>query len=281
MTVVLIIGILLAIGIPTFLGARNRAHDAAAQSSLDAAIDTATLVSDFGTNYATATPINMSEAEPTLTFLPAGQASRGPDQVSIESSASDNLTMTVRSNSGTCFAAELSPQGNSTYTSGSCTAAIAFNTDSLGPINLAPQAAASMSSCWYDCRFPAENLNDGELDDPSYSHSSKMGHTATETNPWAGFDLPSNANIESVAIWNRVDCCASRATNVWVFVSDSPIPTDLNAAKASTAASFNIPGQVGNPSTIAVGRTGQHVRVFIEATTALNLREIQIFGTMP
>lgn len=281
MVVVLIIGILLAIGIPTFVGARNRAHDTAAQASLDTAIGTAAIVSELGADYALATPSAMEDAEPTMTFLPAGQSSAGPEEVSVDSSASGNLTMTVRSNSGTCFAAEVSPQATNTYTSGSCTAAIAFDVNAAGPINLAPQATASMSSCWFDCRFPAENLNDGELDDPDYSHSARMGHTQTETNPWAAFDLPANATIESVAIWNRTTCCASRATNVWVFVSDDPIPTDLNDAKAGTAAAFNIPGQVGNPSTVAVGQTGQYVRVFIEATTALNLREIQIFGTMP
>ena len=44
MVVVLVIGILLAVGIPTYLGARSRAQDRAAQSSLRVAQTTALVI---------------------------------------------------------------------------------------------------------------------------------------------------------------------------------------------------------------------------------------------
>ena len=74
MVVVLIIAILLAIAIPTFLGAQNRAKDRAAQSDLRNALTAAkTIATDqegyFRTTTAAAiTPADMLAAESSLTF---------------------------------------------------------------------------------------------------------------------------------------------------------------------------------------------------------------------
>jgi type IV pilus assembly protein PilA len=81
MVVVLIIGILIAIALPTFLGARERAQNRAAQSSLRntlAAAKTAyTDTSDFGG----VTTTGLTAIEPSLQFVTAD--STGPTQVSI------------------------------------------------------------------------------------------------------------------------------------------------------------------------------------------------------
>lgn len=120
MVVVLIIGILLAVGIPTFLGARNRAHDTAAQSNLDAAFDTATILSDFGTDYSLATPTALADAEPAFTYLPESQASTGPSEISIDATAPSRWTATVLSQSGTCFATTANQTGRTTYEVSTC-----------------------------------------------------------------------------------------------------------------------------------------------------------------
>ncbi len=130
MVVVLIIGILLAVGIPTFLGARNRADDTAARANLDAVFDTATIVSDFGTDYSKADQAALTEAEPAFTYLISAQASTGPEEISVDASAPGRWTATVMSHSGTCFATTVNPTGRTTYESSICSAAAA-NTSTL------------------------------------------------------------------------------------------------------------------------------------------------------
>ncbi len=78
MVVVLIIGILIAIALPTFLGARRRAQDRAAQSDLRNAIAAAKTAYTDVDNYATATTTGLAAIEPSLTFVAAGTASASP-----------------------------------------------------------------------------------------------------------------------------------------------------------------------------------------------------------
>ena len=70
MVVVLVIGILLAVGIPTYLGARARAHDRAAQSTLNVALTTALVMEmEHGTFWPGAVPTaELNALEPSLTF---------------------------------------------------------------------------------------------------------------------------------------------------------------------------------------------------------------------
>lgn len=91
MVVVLIIGILLSIGIPTFFGARNRPHDTAAQANLRIAVNTATaiILTDPDPSLSDADAAALSAAEPALTFLPNGSASTGSNEISVDASADD------------------------------------------------------------------------------------------------------------------------------------------------------------------------------------------------
>src|SRR5947207_10008023 len=91
MVVVLIIGILIAIALPTFLGARQRAQNRAAQSSLRNA--TAAAKTGFTDNDNYSSIINSTAAgllvmagiEPSLSFVNgATTASTGPRMVSYE-----------------------------------------------------------------------------------------------------------------------------------------------------------------------------------------------------
>jgi type IV pilus assembly protein PilA len=111
MVVVLIIGILIAIALPTFLGARQRAQNRAAQSGLRNALASAKTLYTDNDNYSTVTVTNMTAAEPSLTFAAAGTASTGPSNISIaENAAVDNgvpanqeFSAASLSDSGTCF----------------------------------------------------------------------------------------------------------------------------------------------------------------------------------
>ncbi len=114
MVVVLIIAILIAIAIPQFLGARARAQDRAAQSSLRNALTAAKTAYTDQSNYAQATDLLLPAIEPSLTYVAAGTASA--DQGSIPSFkvvsvavssqvAGDNQVWSaaVLSKSGTCY----------------------------------------------------------------------------------------------------------------------------------------------------------------------------------
>src|SRR5207245_9777266 len=87
MVVVLIIGILIAIALPTFLGARQRAEARAAQSSVrNALVAAKTSYTDVDSckNVSVAT---LQGIEPSLTYLAAGTASTVPTAVSITEAA--------------------------------------------------------------------------------------------------------------------------------------------------------------------------------------------------
>jgi type IV pilus assembly protein PilA len=115
MVVVLIIGILIAIALPTFLGARERAQNRAAQSSLrnaTAAAKTAFTDTDSYAGIAGAANVAVLTAvEPSLTFLYSGVGadSNGPKEVNYIVTANDGGDLNqvwaaaAKSDSGACF----------------------------------------------------------------------------------------------------------------------------------------------------------------------------------
>ncbi len=113
MVVVLIIGILIAIALPTFLGARNRANDRAAQSDLRNALAAAkTCFTDHDSyNWQVPSPGDCGAGqngllpgiEPSLTFTDNTAVTQPSDGVSVDSSASDTWGAARMSATGTCF----------------------------------------------------------------------------------------------------------------------------------------------------------------------------------
>ncbi len=104
MVVVLIIGILIAIALPTFLGARTRAQNRAAQSDLRNALVAAKTIYTDQSNYAQATAAALPGVEPSLTYNTTASSVAAP----IVSVASTGLSATVwaaarMSASGACF----------------------------------------------------------------------------------------------------------------------------------------------------------------------------------
>src|SRR5207302_5727587 len=69
MVVILIIGILIAIALPTFLGARTRAQDKVAQTSLRNSLSDAKVIYTNNNSYSGATNVGMAAAEPALSFV--------------------------------------------------------------------------------------------------------------------------------------------------------------------------------------------------------------------
>ena len=102
MVVVLIIGILIAIALPTFLGARNRANDKAAQSGLRNALVAAKTCFTDSDTYLGCNAAKLGTIETSLSFNDAGN-STGPTVVSVGAPADTVWFAAAKSKSGTCF----------------------------------------------------------------------------------------------------------------------------------------------------------------------------------
>jgi type IV pilus assembly protein PilA len=114
MVVVMIIALLLAVAIPSFVGFRHRAQDSAAQSTLNNAekIATLVLVQEEGFPGTAALLIRLPAEEPRIAWLDHKVSSTGPRQVSIdEDAAGTELAMATMSDSGTCYYQRLDRDG--------------------------------------------------------------------------------------------------------------------------------------------------------------------------
>jgi type IV pilus assembly protein PilA len=105
MVVVLIIGILIAIALPTFLGARERAQNRAAQSSLRNALVAAKTAYTDTSDYsgATTATTGLQAIEPSLSYV--ATASTGPNVVSIAVTGGTQgiFSAAALSDSGDCY----------------------------------------------------------------------------------------------------------------------------------------------------------------------------------
>jgi type IV pilus assembly protein PilA len=111
MVVVLIIGILIAIALPTFLGARNRANDKAAQSSdRNGLVAAKTCFTDHDA-YVWTVPAPggscdaaaLNAIERSLTFVAGATNSTDPNQVSVLPQSANVFYAAAYSKSEKCF----------------------------------------------------------------------------------------------------------------------------------------------------------------------------------
>jgi type IV pilus assembly protein PilA len=104
MVVILIIAVLIAIAIPTFMGFRRRADDVAAKGGANVAIKVAKSLTDED-SYAPVTLGPLSATEPSLTFVLGSSQSTGPSVVSQEvpDPLQRTFVLAVYSRSRTCF----------------------------------------------------------------------------------------------------------------------------------------------------------------------------------
>ncbi len=104
MVVVLIIGILIAIALPTFLGARTRAQDRAAQSNLRNAIAAADTFFTDGDTYLGFTASAAGSIEPSLTWDDGASAvGQSLDTVYIGGATATDIALNAISASGSVF----------------------------------------------------------------------------------------------------------------------------------------------------------------------------------
>ncbi len=150
MVVVLIIGILVAIALPTFLGARNRANDKAAQSGLRNALAAAkTCFTDHDTyaydenndgDVADAADVVCDEVElpnieQSIQFTDDATSSNDPGLISNEVDFATDPNVwgaAAYSKAGTCFYIQDDAQNGTTYGSAASDGTDCFGADAIG-----------------------------------------------------------------------------------------------------------------------------------------------------
>jgi hypothetical protein len=152
------------------------------------------------------------------------------------------------------------------------------------PVNLSQGKTASESSTYsgYGVTAPASFAVDGNTDGNFYHLS--LSVTYSDPNAWWQVDLGGSAVLNSIAIWNRTDCCAAWLTDYWVFVSDTPFnATDTPATLQNRAGTWSS-HQTSFPNpTISIplsGVIGRYVRIQLAGTGYLALAEVQVIGAL-
>ncbi|MEZ3159960.1 discoidin domain-containing protein [Microbacterium sp. BWT-B31] len=145
--------------------------------------------------------------------------------------------------------------------------------------NLALGRPATQSSTFVfqsGARLEPAAAVDGSTAGTSYQHTAQG-----DDRPWWQVDLGSVSRIGGLILWNRTDCCQSRASGIWVFVSDDPITQDDPALVGADEAvrSYFLAETVGRPSALPIDARGRYVRLQLDtAATMLSLAEVQVFG---
>lgn len=144
-------------------------------------------------------------------------------------------------------------------------------------LNVAFRQTATQSSTWGSAY--ASEAVDGNTDGNFYDNS--VASTNLDTNAWWQVDLGASATLNSIEIWNRTDCCESRLSDYWVFVSDTPFlpsdtPTTLQG-RAGTFSSHQTSAPSPSASIVINGAQGRYVRVQLSGSGYLSLAEVQVF----
>lgn len=100
MVVILIIAILMAIAIPTYLGARNRAENRAAQSDLRTTLSALNVFYGKRSSYNGLSATALAAIEPALSYT---NPVSSPNQVAVQALGSQAAIATDKSQSGRCF----------------------------------------------------------------------------------------------------------------------------------------------------------------------------------
>lgn len=121
MVIVTIIGVLLAIGIPTFLGSRDRASDSAAKARASHALKTQKVAaSDAGQEFKTAAQLASEDASVEALPLSPGAEPSVLGAVYVKDPEGNVVTLVSRSATGRCFWTRASKQGHSEYAVNDC-----------------------------------------------------------------------------------------------------------------------------------------------------------------
>ncbi len=144
--------------------------------------------------------------------------------------------------------------------------------------NLALQKPSSQSSTIYG--GTASRANDGNRNGDWFANS--VTHTNDEMAPWWQVDLQNTYLIDHIRIWNRTNsCCISRMSNYYVFISNNPFTSNDPNVLSNQQGVWSIYNTTyPNPDIqIPVHISGRYVRIQLASQGAINLAEMEIFGS--
>ncbi len=110
----MVLAVIMAIAIPTLLGARERAQNAAAKTSVRAALMAGRIIFSTEEDYAAASLVMLANTEPSLDWVDAAATSARPTTVSRDN-AGGVLTLAAYSVSGTCFFLQDDPPNDTQF----------------------------------------------------------------------------------------------------------------------------------------------------------------------
>jgi len=155
----------------------------------------------------------------------------------------------------------------------------------------ARQSSTSPENPFTLVSYGASNAIDGNTDGNLADGSVSM--TNLDTAAWWEVDLGQQADISSIVLCNRTDCCGIRLGVYWVFISNTPfLDTDTPATlqgRAGTWSTYQNPGTMPppgwpNPSyTLPIGGvSGEYIRIQLDTTEQnyLTLAEVQVMGVI-
>jgi type IV pilus assembly protein PilA len=120
--VILIIGILLLLAIPSFLGVKKKAQDKAAQSALKVLLTDAKALYGDVNNFSGADSVGLATTEPGYTVRDGSTASTGPKIISVAVTAGNSMwSAAAKSQSSRCFYIRDSDASGTTFGSGTGT----------------------------------------------------------------------------------------------------------------------------------------------------------------
>jgi len=114
MIVVAIVGTLLSVAVPTFLGSRSSGQDAAAQRSLRTALTAADAAFTAHRSFADAGAAALAGSNFSLHYAAGKIVSTAPTSVSVTNEA-DGWSAAAQSESGTCYFIAATPGGRVFY----------------------------------------------------------------------------------------------------------------------------------------------------------------------
>lgn len=122
---------------------------------------------------------------------------------------------------------------------------------------------------------PAGNAVDGKTAGGPWECS--VATTAAETNPWWQVDLGESGQIDMMRLWNMTSTpVKDELADVWIAIADDPAAidsTDPVALAANPDVTLRqIPGPLSWFHEEPIGVYGQHVRVFLDSDTPVQLR---------
>jgi len=142
-------------------------------------------------------------------------------------------------------------------------------TDSPILRNVARDGTASQSSDKFSFSKASKAINGNTS---GYFSTQQCSHTEYQHQPWWKVDLHFFYSINTIVIWNRIDCCMDRLDNaeIKIYIDDILVDTkNLGVMGDTRKKEFSYSGIIGNI-----------VKVQLPGENYLNLAEVQVFGSL-